>query len=91
MCDHSACEICGFWMAFAGWLTTVLTLIILGTGGTLSERLQRWIDVRLGIPWYIPLAVACLGFLLVPVGWHLMCIGGHGRYPGYPLDLLLRP
>lgn len=89
MCPHSPCEICGFWMTFCGWASLLVQCLCLIGPEHWHERLTAWMERRLRISWYAQIALSMIGLLLLAIGMHLLCLGGRGRYPGYPLDLFL--
>ncbi len=67
-------EVAGFWIGFAGWLLLLVSS---------SHRIEKY------VPGYVQVILPAFAVLLMMIGGHLWCLGNQGRYPGYPLDLLM--
>lgn len=72
----------GFWMMGAGLLLIVISWVA-------SEKTIDWVEKKCTTPWYVQICTPIAGVLLLFAGWPLWCLGNRGRYPGYPLDLLI--
>jgi hypothetical protein len=90
MIEPTTCEIWGFWLMFSGLIAAVAVTVFMACGDSVQDQVFGWIELRLGIPWYTQVLLWGLTLLLIPAGFHLQCIGGKGRYPGYPADVLLQ-
>ncbi len=75
-------EIVGFWMLAAGWL---LMAAHFGTN-CMPESDNRTPSV--GRAWIV-VGVPLIAAAAMMIGLHLYYIGNQGRWPGYPLDVLL--
>lgn len=89
MTEPTEYEIWGFWLMLSGWIVAAAIAVVMVFRDGVQERVCGWIERRLGIPWYVQILLAGLALLLIPAGFHLQCLGGKGRYPGYPADILL--
>lgn len=89
MVPHSSCETCGFWLGLAGWLILGVTCVCMMGPARWASGLTNFLERRLGIPWYVQMCIPAIGLLMLAVGMHMTFLGGKGRYPGYPLDVIL--
>jgi hypothetical protein len=79
-------EAFGFWVAAIGWLLTILALTDEGWISRKAERLSE----KLGLPWMATsICLLLVGIAMMATGWAMVCIHGQGRFPGYPLDILV--
>lgn len=89
-------EVCGFWIEIVGVVMIAFGVICEMTsielpGGENHSWLLDWVERRLRIPWLLQILITTvLGPIAMMVGVHMNCVGGGGRYPGYPLDVIIR-
>lgn len=86
--QHSWTEIIGFWIVMMGVVGLLVSMRALGASDKAREkvfsRCERW-----GIPPLVLILMTPASILSSLIGFHLMLIGGGGRYPGYPIDIIL--
>ena len=75
-------EMIGFWIAFCGQMMLLLSIFS-------SDKMVQWVEQKLRVPWYVQIFTPAVGVLMAMAGWHAWCIGNQGRYPGYPLDVII--
>ncbi len=89
-------EVTGFAVMVVGMGLTVVGLLTCCTAkelpcGGSESAIFDWIESRLKVHWVIQiLLTAVCGPLLMMIGGGVYCIGNGGRYPGFPLDVILR-
>ena len=84
------CEVCGFWLAAIGWLGFAAVLYLMTLNEAAAEAVMKAVERWTGVQWYMQLVglpIVC--YLLLFVGLHMHCLGNCGRWPGYPLNVLL--
>lgn len=75
-------EVLGFWVLMSGWVLLILS-------STCSGKWVSQIEKNLGVPWYVQIFFPALSVIMMMAGWHIWCLGNRGRYPGYPLDVII--
>jgi hypothetical protein len=85
MREHHWCEVLGFWLEIGGMTICLIMLLIIHRHGRERESRTEMKTWQIILIFLMP-AIAGLSLC---IGFHLMCIGGHGQYPPYPLDVFL--
>lgn len=86
---HSWVEVGGFWIVVLGMLGSLMGILLLSLPEKSANSITNWIEKRLRIPWYLQILVWVGSIILDLIGMHMMCVGGQGRYPGYPMDIII--
>lgn len=72
-------EAVGFWILF----TSLALLLCIALASENILGLER------RIPFCIQFFGAPIAAMIMFIGWHIMNLGNQGRYPGYPLDIII--
>lgn len=73
----------GFWIMFCA-------SFVLLCSAFLGESTMQWIEKKMRIPWYIQIMTPAVGIIMTFIGWQIWAMGNQGRYPGYPLDVIIQ-